>query len=94
MTSIRNLDQITGRAGSTLFSYVYPPASSIADDEDDAAEVGIAQRALMRANTWRHERVATAAYYLAQQRSFKPGNEAGDWSLAESQTDAIDEKKE
>jgi hypothetical protein len=32
-----------------------------------------------------------AAYYLAESRGFRPGNELRDWTLAELQTDAIDE---
>ncbi len=45
---------------------------------------------IRRDNAWRHERVATAAYYLAAKRGFEPGHEAEDWALAELQTDAID----
>jgi len=45
---------------------------------------------LRRDDAWRHERVATAAYYLAANRGFAPGHEAEDWCLAELQTDAID----
>ena len=32
----------------------------------------------------RHEMVATAAYYLAEQRGFAPGHEAEDWRRAEA----------
>jgi hypothetical protein len=49
-----------------------------------------AEPSLRRDNAWRHERVATAAYYLAAKRGFEPGHEAEDWALAELQTDAID----
>ena len=51
----------------------------------ESAEPGI-----RRDDAWRHERVATAAYYLAANRGFEPGHESQDWSLAELQTDAID----
>ena len=49
-----------------------------------------AQPSIRRSDACRHERVATAAYYLAATRGFEPGHEAEDWSLAELQTDAID----
>jgi len=49
-----------------------------------------AQLAVQRNETWRHERVATAAYYLAEKRGFAPGHEAEDWQLAEAQIDAAD----
>ncbi len=45
---------------------------------------------IRRDDAWRHQRVATAAYYLAANRGFDPGHEAEDWALAELQTDAID----
>jgi hypothetical protein len=50
----------------------------------------LAEPSLRRDDAWRHKRVATTAYYLAANRSFEPGHEAEDWSLAELQTDAID----
>lgn len=31
------------------------------------------------------EMIATAAYFIAQQRNFAPGNELADWLLAEQQ---------
>jgi hypothetical protein len=41
--------------------------------------------------SWRHTRVAVAAYYIAERRGFQPGSEAADWRLAERQIDAADE---
>ena len=32
-----------------------------------------------------NEMIATAAYFIAQQRNFAPGNELADWLLAEQQ---------
>ena len=49
-----------------------------------------AHLAVQRAEAWRHERVATAAYYIAEKRGFAPGHDAEDWRLAEAQIDAID----
>jgi hypothetical protein len=51
----------------------------------------LAQGQILRDKAWRHERVSLAAYYLAERRGFGPGNDLGDWTLAELQTDAIDE---
>jgi hypothetical protein len=45
---------------------------------------------LRRDAAWRHERVATAAYHLAQRRGFQPGREAQEWLAAERQTDVVD----
>ena len=36
----------------------------------------------------RKEMVSEAAYYIAEQRGFLPGNEVEDWLLAERQIDA------
>ena len=36
----------------------------------------------------RYEMIATAAYYLAEQRGFTPGNELEDWLSAESAVEA------
>jgi hypothetical protein len=36
----------------------------------------------------RYEMIATAAYYLAEQRGFTPGNELADWLSAESAVEA------
>jgi hypothetical protein len=33
--------------------------------------------------------IATAAYFIAQQRSFAPGNEVSDWLIAEQQVKAM-----
>jgi len=49
-----------------------------------------ASLAVQRTEAWHHERVATAAYYLAEKRGFAPGHEDEDWRLAEAQIDAID----
>jgi hypothetical protein len=38
----------------------------------------------------RLERIAVAAYYMAEARSFEPGHDAEDWLLAQVQIDAID----
>jgi hypothetical protein len=45
---------------------------------------------IRRDAAWRHERVAVAAYYLAENRGFEPGQEAADWSLGELQIEALD----
>jgi hypothetical protein len=49
-----------------------------------------AQDALRRDAAWRRERIATAAYYIAEHRGFAPGFDTEDWGLAESQIDALD----
>ncbi|HVO07965.1 MAG TPA: DUF2934 domain-containing protein [Burkholderiaceae bacterium] len=36
----------------------------------------------------RHQMVATAAYYIAEQRGFVPGHELADWMAAEAAVDA------
>lgn len=36
----------------------------------------------------RHEMIATAAYYIAEQRGFAPGHELADWRAAEAAVDA------
>jgi hypothetical protein len=43
-----------------------------------------------RQAAWHFERIATAAYYLAERRGFEPGHEAEDWLLAEAQINAAD----
>ncbi len=40
----------------------------------------------------RHERVAVAAYYLAERRGFEPGRELDDWFMAENMLDAGSER--
>ena len=35
----------------------------------------------------RHEMIATAAYYIAEQRGFTPGHEQDDWRRAEAAVD-------
>ena len=35
----------------------------------------------------RHEMIATAAYYIAEQRGFAPGHEQDDWFRAEAAVD-------
>jgi hypothetical protein len=37
---------------------------------------------------FRHEMIATAAYYIAEQRGFAPGHELADWCAAEAAVDA------
>ncbi len=37
---------------------------------------------------FRHEMIATAAYYMAEQRGFVPGHESDDWIAAESTVNA------
>lgn len=49
-----------------------------------------AHLAVQRTEAWRHERVATAAYYIAEKRGFAPGHDEEDWRLAEAEIDAID----
>jgi hypothetical protein len=41
----------------------------------------------------RAKMVAEAAYYLAEKRGFKDGNELADWATAEKQVDAIIAKR-
>jgi hypothetical protein len=36
----------------------------------------------------RHEMIATAAYYIAEQRGFLPGHELTDWMAAKAAVDA------
>jgi hypothetical protein len=43
-----------------------------------------------RSGAWYHNRIETAAYYLAEKRGFQPGFEAADWYLAEAEADALD----
>jgi Protein of unknown function (DUF2934) len=50
-----------------------------------------AQGEIRRCAAWRHERVAVAAYYMAESRTFEPGYELYDWTRAERKTDEIDE---
>jgi hypothetical protein len=38
----------------------------------------------------RHERIAVAAYLMAEARGFAPGHDADDWMRAQSKIDAID----
>jgi hypothetical protein len=52
---------------------------------------GAARGELDRDRAWRRERVAVAAYYLAEHRGFEPGCALSDWTRAELQTDAADE---
>lgn len=49
-----------------------------------------AHLAMQRTEAWRHERIATAAYYLAEKRGFAPGHDEEDWRVAEAQIDAMD----
>jgi hypothetical protein len=37
---------------------------------------------------FRHEMIAKAAYYIAEQRGFAPGHELADWCAAEAAVDA------
>jgi hypothetical protein len=37
---------------------------------------------------FRHEMIAKAAYYIAEQRGFAPGHEFADWCAAEAAVDA------
>ncbi|MGA2778819.1 MAG: DUF2934 domain-containing protein [Steroidobacteraceae bacterium] len=72
----------------SLFRIKMPEAqSSIAPRVRKSAS---AQLAVQRTEAWRQERIATAAYYLAQKRGFEPGHEQEDWLLAEAQVDAGD----
>jgi hypothetical protein len=48
------------------------------------------QSAQERAAATRRDRIAIAAYYLAEARGFAPGHDAEDWSLAQAQIDAKD----
>jgi len=37
----------------------------------------------------RHELIAQAAYFRAQQRGFEPGHELEDWQAAEAEVDMV-----
>ncbi len=41
----------------------------------------------------RMKMIAEAAYYLAEKRGFKGGNELADWTVAEKQVDALITKR-
>jgi Protein of unknown function (DUF2934) len=57
---------------------------SVAPARTAAAKPTQAERAKM---------IAEAAYYLAEKRGFKGGNELADWATAEKQVDAIIAKR-
>jgi Protein of unknown function (DUF2934) len=48
------------------------------------------QAAHERSAALRHDRIAIAAYLMAEARGFEPGHDAHDWLRAQSQIDAID----
>jgi Protein of unknown function (DUF2934) len=52
--------------------------------EGDAALHGLARMDL----ELRREMIATAAYFIAEQRGFAPGHELADWCTAEAAIDA------
>ena len=70
------------------------PASPIAPAADDEAtrarKVAAAQLMQQRAESVRRERVARAAYFIAEKRGFAPGSEEEDWRRAEAEIDALD----
>jgi hypothetical protein len=57
--------------------------AAVADFHDDAPE-----GALRIDPELRREMVATAAYYIAEQRGFAPGHELADWLAAEAAVEA------
>jgi hypothetical protein len=71
-----------------LYVFTAPDAETQTAVRGSRAESAVLSK--RRDEEWRRERVATAAYYLAANRGFEPGNEAADWSLAELQIDALD----
>jgi hypothetical protein len=75
---------------SVLDVYILALPDVEKDSESPTPVAESADLSLRRDDARRHERVATAAYYLAANRGFEPGHESEDWSLAELQTDAID----
>jgi Protein of unknown function (DUF2934) len=67
--------------------------SMLAPEEADAAlseEVRWTQVAHKRYAESRHDRIATAAYYVSEARGFEPGHQAEDWLIAQSRIDALD----
>ncbi|HEY0942614.1 MAG TPA: DUF2934 domain-containing protein [Steroidobacter sp.] len=52
---------------------------------DHAEIVRMAEAAAQSRAAERHEMIATAAYFRAQQRGFEPGHELEDWLAAESE---------
>ena len=61
--------------------------------EDAVAEVLEIHESVPNGHTtvdpeFRREMIATAAYYIAEQRGFVPGHELDDWSAAEAAVDA------
>lgn len=50
-----------------------------------------ARAEIQRDTAWRRERIATAAYYLAEHRGSAPSDQEENWLLAEAQIDALDE---
>jgi len=78
----------TGAPKSNSYQLRLPTAAP--DIEPPLRTANAANKALQRAAAWRHERIKTAAYYLAERRGFEPGHEAEDWRHAEAQIDALD----
>jgi hypothetical protein len=83
----------TGKAMISTFQRTHPAAApsllaaaAVAGvlEDRDAAPDGLAR---VDAEL-RHEMIARAAYYIAEQRGFAPGHEFADWCAAEAAVDA------
>ena len=57
--------------------------ASIDASTQQGAEISVTNDAA-EADWAREQRIATAAYFLAEQRGFFPGNEMDDWLVAEA----------
>jgi hypothetical protein len=82
-----------GDASASTWNLNSPLARFSVMDSEDVPRFrtgGSAQGEVDRTDAWRRERVAVAAYYLAEKRGFEPGYEVNDWARAELQTNAID----
>jgi hypothetical protein len=64
--------------------------SILEPEEADAAPSQRTQVEDKRSAESRHDRIATAAYYMSEARGFEPGHDAEDWLIAQSQIDARD----
>jgi hypothetical protein len=66
---------------------IVPPEAGMAATPESIRWTQTAQESSERL---RHDRIAIAAYLIAEARGFEPGHEADDWLHAQSQIDAID----
>ncbi len=75
---------------SILDVYILALPDVETENKPSNPDAASAESSARRSAARRHERVATAAYYLAANRGFEPGHEDEDWAVAELQSDAID----